>query len=317
MFSSSLKELENYKYKIEIVTGLDPTYHFLKDCNFNITYHQNLRKRGAAVKIFFHLFFMKFKYEKIFITAGMTDFKLFLFQFAFIFKKNVSALSCNSYPIFLIHTLKYNFNLHKTINNQHLVFSFLQLSGYNNILPYYLPMENIREVILTDKNSIILHPGNDAINAYRRYPLESYINLILKILNSNSTNQIYIILGPGELDLADEIIKQLRIFVANGKVTLLKSPKFNEIINLFATSMLFITNDSGLAHIAAAFDIRIINIYGPANPSDTSPISKNQIIVKPEIKIECMPCVKIGGKYGCKEQTCLRSIDPEFIYNLI
>ena len=317
MFSSSLKELERHNYKIDVVTGLDPTHNFLNDCNFNITYHQNLRKSSSAIKIFFHLFFNKFNYDHIFITAGMTDFKLFLFQFSFIFKKNVYALSNQKFPIFLIQTIKYNFNFHKTINNQNLVFSFLKLPGYINNYPYYLPISNKKIENKFEKNSIIIHPGNDAKNAYRRYPLDLYINLISKILYNNLASQIYIILGPGELNLADIIVKQLELYISINKVIIIKSPEFTDLINLFSYSKLFITNDSGLAHIAAAFDIKIINIYGPANPSDTSPISRNQIIVQPDINIECMPCVKIGGKYGCKEQTCLRSIDPQILYNLI
>jgi ADP-heptose:LPS heptosyltransferase len=317
MFSSSLRELERRDYKIDVITGLDPTYSFLKETNYNIIFHQNLRKNFSALKIFLFVFLNAHRYQHVFITAGMTDIKLFFFQFAFCFKRNVFALTNESYPIFLINKIKYDFNYHKTINNQKLVFKLLNIENYTQELPYYLPTISISHIEKSNNKTVVIHPGNDAKNAFRRYPIDMYIELIRLVLFNNKASEIIIILGPGELNLEKILLDDLFDFINNQKVKIIKSPKFIEIIELFSNSSIFITNDSGLAHIAAASNIKIINIYGPAEPSDTSPISFNQIIVKPTITLECMPCVKVGGKHGCIDKTCLRSINPMVIYDYV
>jgi len=317
MFSSSIRELENHNYKIDVITGLDPTFNFLKESNYNVIFHQNLRKRFSSIKIFFYIFLHARKYKHIFITAGMTDKKLFIFQFAFLFKRNVSALTNNFYPIYFINKIKYDFNYHKTINNQKLVFRYLKLQNFNTELPYYLPILSNNNIGDQANKVIVIHPGNDAKNTFRRYPIEKYIDLINLILINKKAKKINIILGPSELNLEEILVNYLINFISNQQVELIKSPSFNEIIRLFSNSSIFITNDSGLAHIAAASKIKIINIYGPADPSDTSPISSNQIIIKPSIMLDCMPCVKIGGKHGCEEKTCLKSIDPKVIFSYI
>jgi ADP-heptose:LPS heptosyltransferase len=317
MFSSSLRELERKDYKIDVITGLDPTYLFLKENNYNILYHQNLRKNFSAIKIFFFVFFNASKYQHVFITAGMKDIKLFFFQFAFLLKRNVSALTNESYPIFFVNKIKYDFNYHKTINNQKLVFKYLNIENYIQELPYYLPALSINNIQKSNNKAVVIHPGNDAKNSFRRYPIDMYIELIRLILFNNKASEIFIILGPGELNLEEILLDGLFDLINSHKIKIIKSPKFIDIIQLFLNSSMFITNDSGLAHIAAASNIKIINIYGPANPSDTSPISHNQIIVKPTITLECMPCVKVGGKHGCNDRTCLRSINPKVIYDLV
>src|SRR3989338_10638556 len=53
---------------------------------------------------------------------------------------------------------------------------------------------------------------------------------------------------------------------------------------------LFITNDSGQMHIAAAVGTPIVAIFGSTDPSETSPLcDKYKIVRKP---VDCSPCWK-------------------------
>lgn len=317
MFSSSVAKLIDCNYKIDVITGLDPTKVFLDECGYNVVYHRNLRKRFSAVLIFGFIFLNVAKYNQIFVTAGMSDLKLFLLQFAFIFKTKVAALATRKWPFVLIDVDLYEFDLHKTLNNQKLVFKFLRKNNYKSKLPYFLPGVTKKNIIANERKAIVIHPGNDAKNSYRRYPIDLYCELICKIINNNLSNRIYIVIGPGELGLLGFIDKSLVVLIDAGIVEIVKTPSFADLFRLFQKCDLFITNDSGLAHIAAAFNIRIINIFGPANPSDTSPVSVHQEIIYPKIDLDCMPCVKIGGRYGCKEQTCLRAISTDMLIDAI
>lgn len=52
----------------------------------------------------------------------------------------------------------------------------------------------------------------------------------------------------------------------------------------------FLTNDSGLMHIAAAFHIPLVAIFGPTNHITTGPVSGNATIVRHAL--DCSPCLK-------------------------
>ncbi|MCG6534914.1 MAG: glycosyltransferase family 9 protein, partial [Syntrophales bacterium LBB04] len=61
-------------------------------------------------------------------------------------------------------------------------------------------------------------------------------------------------------------------------------------VSLFARCALFISNDSGLMHVAGAMNIATLGIFGSTNPITTSPIGeKISIMYK---GVECSPCLK-------------------------
>ena len=75
---------------------------------------------------------------------------------------------------------------------------------------------------------------------------------------------------------------------------------------------LFITNDSGLMHIAAAFNIPMVAIFGPTDHVVTSPVSRNARIVRHSV--DCSPCLKEVCPFDHK---CMLSIEPEEIWEEI
>lgn len=71
----------------------------------------------------------------------------------------------------------------------------------------------------------------------------------------------------------------------------------------------FLTNDSGLMHIAAAFHVPLVAIFGPTNHATTGPMSKNAIIVRHAF--ECSPCMKETCPL---DHRCMLSIEPEEVW---
>ena len=55
---------------------------------------------------------------------------------------------------------------------------------------------------------------------------------------------------------------------------------------------LFITNDSGLMHVAAALDIPQVAIIGPTDPVATGPVNAASIILRDADSCHLMPCMK-------------------------
>jgi heptosyltransferase-2 len=72
---------------------------------------------------------------------------------------------------------------------------------------------------------------------------------------------------------------------------------------------LFLTNDSGLMHVAAAFGIPMVAIFGPTDPDKTGPIGGNARIVRHTV--DCSPCLK---EVCPSDHRCMLSIDPEEVW---
>ena len=71
----------------------------------------------------------------------------------------------------------------------------------------------------------------------------------------------------------------------------------------------FLTNDSGLMHIAAAFNIPLVGIFGPTDHVVTSPMSNNARIIRHDIN--CSPCLK---EMCPSDHRCMLSIEPEEVW---
>ena len=63
-----------------------------------------------------------------------------------------------------------------------------------------------------------------------------------------------------------------------------------EAIALIARCSLFISNDSGLMHVAGALGVPTIALFGSTNPATTSPVGEKSVIIHHDV--DCSPCLK-------------------------
>jgi heptosyltransferase-2 len=63
-----------------------------------------------------------------------------------------------------------------------------------------------------------------------------------------------------------------------------------EAMALMARCRLFISNDSGLMHVAAALGVPTVAIFGSTNPVATSPPGRDNVIIHKDVA--CSPCLK-------------------------
>ncbi len=82
-----------------------------------------------------------------------------------------------------------------------------------------------------------------------------------------------------------------------------------EAIGFISQCDFFVTNDSGLMHIAAALGVPTLAIFGSTDPLATGPRGPKTRIVKHEI--ECAPCLK---PVCPKDFRCMLSIEPEEVW---
>lgn len=108
--------------------------------------------------------------------------------------------------------------------------------------------------------------------------------------------------GPNEVGMANEIESHLKgIKVTNfaGKTTI------PELCSFIGGLNLFITNDSGPMHVAAAYQVPTVTIFGPTRFTETCQwMNEKSVIVRHDMK--CTPCMKRECPLGHHE--CMKSI---------
>ncbi|HOO91149.1 MAG TPA: lipopolysaccharide heptosyltransferase II [Syntrophales bacterium] len=92
--------------------------------------------------------------------------------------------------------------------------------------------------------------------------------------------------SPGDRERTD-LIQQ---YSKNPIINLAGETTLNEVIGLIRKCDLFISNDSGLMHLAGALDIPLIAIFGSTNPATTSPVGERSIVIHKDVP--CSPCLK-------------------------
>jgi heptosyltransferase-2 len=81
-------------------------------------------------------------------------------------------------------------------------------------------------------------------------------------------------------------------------------------VALMARCALFISNDSGLMHVAGALNIPTIAIFGSTNPVTTSPIGDNNTIIYNQT--DCSPCLRETCPTDFR---CMDSISTMSVYD--
>jgi ADP-heptose:LPS heptosyltransferase len=89
---------------------------------------------------------------------------------------------------------------------------------------------------------------------------------------------------------------------------------------LIARCKMFVSNDSGLMHVAALSGVPTVGVFGPTDDTRTAPWGKGHLVVRK--KMECCPCwtaAHVGVRQACRygDFRCLRDLTPEEVFNRI
>ncbi len=147
----------------------------------------------------------------------------------------------------------------------------------------------------------------------KQLPINKLVELIDKL-----KEPVILVGGPDDKDLGEEILRKTRndkTINSCGKHSILSSA------SILKQSRVVVSNDTGMMHIAACFDVPIVSIWGntvpelgmyPYRPKDKSSFSIH------EVKgLNCRPCSKIGyadcpkGHFDCMMKQDVSSITSE------
>ncbi len=157
--------------------------------------------------------------------------------------------------------------------------------------------------------TIGINPGATYGSAKRWYPKE--FAKTASELSKKYGFKVIIFGGPNEIDMAREIEENLD---TKNYINLAGKTTVSELIEKIAGVDLFVTNDSGPMHIAAAYQIPTIAIFGPTNYKETSAWMNPKGIVLSK-DLECSPCMK--RVCPLKHHNCMRKITHKDVLAMI
>lgn len=163
---------------------------------------------------------------------------------------------------------------------------------------------------------IALHPGSGGYSTARRWAPERFAQLA-DTLYQDFGGQVLILGGPEEQELHQNIISKLKSKVPVRSLAGKSSIKTTAAVLELAD--VFIGNDAGVMHLAAAVGAPTVAIFSLSNaeawgPYTGDPTSKRAAIVR--LDLPCMPCFysghQLGTPEGCATHDCITQlhVDP-------
>jgi heptosyltransferase-2 len=179
--------------------------------------------------------------------------------------------------------------------------NFINDSLNINLTAGKLILHNI-ERVKSGKNKLLgINPGA-AYGSAKRWTSKEFSDVAFDL---SSQYDIVIFGGHEEIEVAAEIEKYLIKKNINNYQNLAAKTTITELIYQISTLDLFITGDSGPMHIAAAFQVPTVSIFGPTDDIETSQwLNQESVIVKKNL--ECQPCMK--RICPLKHQNCMKLI---------
>ena len=214
-----------------------------------------------------------------------------------------SSLRSKFIKFYISSKSKYQFDKKKYIKDH-------QVEKYNNFINDSLNINTLASKLIlhtkeknTDgKNKLLgINPGASYGSAKRWYPKE-----FAKVaIDLSSQYDIIIFGGPNEKDIAKDIEKYLIEKGVENYKNLAAQITINELITQISNLDLFITGDSGPMHLAAAFQIPTVAIFGPTKDNETSQwMNEKSMIVKKNL--DCQPCMK--RTCPLKHHNCMKMV---------
>jgi heptosyltransferase-2 len=136
--------------------------------------------------------------------------------------------------------------------------------------------------VAPDELLVALNPGATYGSA-KRWFADRYAS-VARYLVERHRARIVILGSKAERSIADEISAQIQASSVNlaGETTL------GQLMGILRECSLFITNDSGPMHLAAAMNVPQLAIFGSTSEIATGPLSKNALVIKNPV--DCNPC---------------------------
>lgn len=167
---------------------------------------------------------------------------------------------------------------HQTERNLDIVRPFgIDTDDLSYVIPYFDEDREFAEKILSIGGNfrfvIGYHPGAGKVK--NRWSADNFAELALKLANKFNAFTL-ITAGPMDDEPVEKMKKQI-----DGKIEylILRNERISRIVAVIDKIDLFITNDTGIMHVAGATSTPVISLFGSTNPYQWSPLNKDKFFI--------------------------------------
>jgi heptosyltransferase-2 len=167
--------------------------------------------------------------------------------------------------------------------------------------------EHLKLLKISDKEIVIgINPGA-AYGSAKCWLPDRFCMLTQRLIQSNPHVRVLYFGDNAGAPLVHQICKDLPESVTNlaGKTTL------RELMALIQNCSVFLTNDSGPMHIAAALNTKLVALFGSTSSIKTGPYPQGVVVQK---DVACAPCFKRVCPIDFR---CMTKIEVDDVYNEI
>lgn len=166
-------------------------------------------------------------------------------------------------------------------------YSMIFSSNSEKVAGEFFAARNIK----ANEKVVGIHPGAGDIR--KRWPSDKFIALGKELIKYGFRPLVFG--GPDEAAL----VKEVSLGISKDTIHFTGNDDLQYTMALIKRCHLFISNDSGLAHCAAAIGIPTIAIFGPTDPEICAPVSEHILVITGGAK--CRPCYRPANKFGCEK----------------
>jgi hypothetical protein len=155
---------------------------------------------------------------------------------------------------------------------------------------------------------VAIHPG--AGNVTKQWPEEHFSSLIDLLIEKNNVN-ILLIGGADEVEVAAALLQDVQY--PEAIASMVGETSLADLPRLLKNCVLYIGNDSGPKHIAAAIGIPTVGIHsGVVDPVEWGPVGPNAVALRRNMT--CSPCYLAKAEDCPRALACLRLLEPNLVY---
>ena len=219
------------------------------------------------------------------------------------YAKNMRIFLLNRRVRFIkkLHQVASYMNLVREICGKKLIKNMSEISRES--MPIKLENRAIKGFKSDDLLCIGINPGA-AYGSAKRWEERYFVEIILHFLKNDCAVFVF---GIDSLNLPELIVQNPRFHSLIGQTSI------TELVDYISLMDIFISNDSGPMHIAAAFKVPLVAIFGATDSAETSPWVGNAVIL--DKHLPCAPCKK--RECPLKHHNCMKLITPDEVIEAV
>jgi ADP-heptose:LPS heptosyltransferase len=161
-----------------------------------------------------------------------------------------------------------------------------------------------QQSVLEKKRVLMLAPGSGAKE--KNWPIDFY-KAVAGWWKRRTEGEVIVILGPVEVETGETEDLDDRALVVRGL-------NLAQLASLLLRCHVYLGNDSGVTHMAAALGVETIALFGPSDPVQWAPRGRNVTVITQGVP--CSPCAHSVMK-ACPHRQCLTQLSPHGVLGFL